>query len=723
MKQILFILFVMNIVAAKTVQVVDQQTGNGLPGVNITIVGTSDGLNTDLDGYFLLDDSYVGQSLKFSYIGYIDTTLNYSDISNVRKIQLSPDVLNLSSVEVISSKLEWEQADLPSLVTTVRTRDLVNQGSIELKEALQRDPSVVVEQGYSGTHEISIRGSNADEVLIIYDGIPLNSSYLGGFDLSWLNLNDIESLSIIKGAGTLKYGSGAFGGVVVLDPIRKGGTGFNMNYQTTDQNLKSYSLSDITQIGPLHARLTYSSKETLPFGFFNSDITAKRDFLNFYSTYALMDTANYFSFNYMDIREDVDPFPQLESNYADRYAQVKYHGKIGLLNNMIVQLMQRNNTSEEQNITDPAFEFSNETEEETQLASLENKLVLKNLVNLFKVELKQDIYTGKSNTRNVFWERDDNHHITLSQDWYALTDVFKYRSEIEVPFVDYIELNTSFRYDNIKLNKIHKAYWDGDIYIDSDSTDIFDQISRRSGFTLQKNRKNFRYQMFYTSGTNLRYPSMYDIYLRDHTTIYRYADSPLKPELIFSTELGLQASIQPSNPNSIFGTIDIQASVYKNKYNDKIYHTSIPRALPTPLNMISTELSGKELSVMASLFQDRMRVFIGTHRLDISSYTIFPNKPKFRDVAEIEFHNPRGNLRVQYFHEGKQYFGGTQDNINWVVQNLRGRENVNLYGSMNLKVAQKEYIIGVSLLNQLSDEDELNYFNQRKWLFNLGLSF
>ena len=229
--------------------------------------------------------------------------------------------------------------------------------------------------------------------------------------------------------------------------------------------------------------------------------------------------------------------------------------------------------------------------------------------------------------------------------------------------------------------------------------------------------------MFYTSGTNLRYPSMYDIYLRDHTTIYRYADSPLKPELIFSTELGLQASIQPAEPNAIFGTIDIQASLYKNKYNDKIYHTSIPRALPTPVNMTSTELSGKELSVMASLFQDRVRVFVGTHRLDISSYTIFPNKPKFRDVAELELNDSRGNLRLQYFHEGRQYYGGTSDNINWVVTELSGRENLNLYSSMNLRVAQKEYTVGVSLLNLLSHEDERNYFNQRKWVFNMGISF
>ncbi len=701
--------------------VVDQKTGLPLPGVNITIVGTVEGMNTDLNGYFLLDSNHQNRELKFSYMGYLDTTLSYSEVLVLQVIQLQPDVLSLGEVEVVSSKLEWEQADLPSIITVLRTRELVNQGSIEIKEALQRDPSVVVDESVTGKHEISIRGSNANEVLIIYDGIPLNSSYAGGFDLSWLNLNDIESISIIKGAGTLRYGSGAFGGVLLLKPVQSGASGISMNYQTTDRHLKSFSVSDVLQLGSLRTRLTYSGQEHLPLGYYNDEITSQREFINLYASYALKDSTNSFSFNHIDIAETVDPWTSYEKQLSDTYTQLKYSGDLFGVMNTTVQLLKRNKGDQLSDLTDPRFEFSNIIDEQTELASIESKVVSKAIINLVKLEMKQDFFSGVSTTRNVTWAHDEHHEIALTQKWIALTDIFKYRTEIEVPFVDFIELNTSFRYDNIELDKTHKAFFDSVNYINETISDNHKQVSRRSGVTLSKKQKNLRYQLFYTAGTNLRYPSMNDLYLRDHTTIVIYQDSPLTPELNSSSEFGLQASIQSVNQQSILENIDVQASIFKNRYSDKIYYKQIPRALPTPLNMPSTQLGGFEMSIMSSLLNDRLRLLAGTSRLNISSYTIFPNKPKFRDVVEVDLNHHRGTLRLQYFHEGKQFYGGSVDNINWIVTELPSRENLNLYSSFKLILAEKEYVIGLTALNLLSSKDEQNYFNQRKWTLNFSV--
>ena len=731
MKKTILLLLFFSMNWASKIQLVDQQTTAPLPGVNITIVGTDQGLLSDLDGYFNLEDRYRGQNLKFSYIGYIDTTLNYLDIYDIQVIYLTPDVLSLSSVEVVSSKLEWEQEDLPSLVSILRTRDLVNQGSIELKEALQRDPAVTIGESFDGSQEISIRGSNSNEVLIIYDGIPLNSSYIGGFDLSWINLNDIESVSIIKGSGTLKYGSGAFGGVVVLDPILKAKPGLGINYQASDRQLNSYSVSDILSAGKFNARATFSSKEYLPYGPFNPDTHSSRDFLNLYATYGLQDTSNYFSFNYMDISEKVEPNLQLSRQSADTYSQIKYNGQIGFFKNMIIQFLQRSNTAQDWDGMTPRIEFEDETAEKTNWASIENKTILKNMVNLLKVEYKEDEFVGLSTTRYLSFDRVEQHDITLSQTGYAITNIFKYRSEIEVPFIDFMELNASFRYDDNKLNDVHRAYSDGEKFLNEENDSNHGHISKRNGFTIQKSRKHLRYQFFYTSGTNLRYPSMNDFYYHARSTLARYKDNPLKPELNSSSEIGLQANIQPSSTTSIFETIEIQASLYKNNYFDKIYYIAIPGALfhaddyftiPTPVNLSVSDISGSEISVMAALFNDRLRLFAGTHRLKISSYTVFPNKPEFRDVIELELLDFGLNLRLHYFHEGKQYFGSTADNMNWDVKELEGRENVNLYASFIFKNGRKDYVLGLSVQNLLSDENEMNYFNQRHWTMSIGLS-
>ncbi len=724
MKHIFLILMTLSTGLASTnIQVIDKKTGKGLPSVNITIVGTVEGANTDIEGYFNLDEKYLTNDLKFSYIGYLDTTLSYHEVINLGLVELSQDVLNVEEVEVVSSKLEWEQTDLPSIVTVLRTKDLLDQGSIEIKEALQRDPSVIVDESANGTHEISIRGSNANEVLIIYDGIPLNSSRVGGFDLSWLNLNDIETISIIKGAGTLQYGSGAFGGVVVLEPAQATQNGISLNFQNTDRDLRSYSLSDDFHYGPVRARLTYSAQERLPLGYYNEDIISTRAFINFYSTVAMKNPGNYFSLNVIDISEIVDPLDQYENKLTDKYTQLKYTGDIFGSMNFGLQALKRTRGSILTNTTDPDFGYSDDSSEELELFALESKFVSKTLINFFKLEFRRDYFQGVSQTSNIAWDHIDQHEVTLGQDWYSFTDIIKYRTDIEVPFVDYIELNTSFRYDNISLSKQHRAFWDDELYIDDDISDAYDQVSKRSGVTMSKKRKNLRYQLFYTSGTNLRYPSMNELYLRDQTTIVAYQGTQLNPELNSSSEVGLQASIQPKNQNSFIETIDFQASIYKNRYVDKIYNMYIPRALPTPINATATELSGMELSVMSSMFDDVLRIYTGRTMVDISSFTIFPNKPEFKDVAEVELNFRVGNIRLQYFQEGKQFFGGTTDNMNWYTIQLDGRENVNLYSSIKLHLLGIEYVVGLTALNLLSEEDEQNYFNQRKWTLNLGLSF
>jgi len=705
------------------IQVIDNKTGEALPGVNITIVGSSDGMNTEINGHFELDDKYMHDSLRFSYMGYVDTTLSYHQVLNLRVVRLNPDILNMKEVEVVSSKLEWEQTDLPSIVTVLRTKDLVNQGSVEIKEALQRDPSVVIDESAVGEHEISIRGSNANEVLIIYDGIPLNSSYAGGFDLSWLNLNDIESISIIKGAGTLRYGPGAFGGVVLLTPVKSGSTGLSLNYQSTDRHLNAYSISDVLRLGSLRTRLTYSGQQRLPLGYYNEDIISTRAFINFYSTYALRDTSNYFSLNVIDISEEVDPFPLFEEQKRDKYIQLKYTGEMFGSMNIGFQALKRNKGDEQVNDLDPILNYANNSKEETELIAMESKMVFKTIINYTKLEAKNDYFKGVSNTKNIHWEYDDRHEISLEQKLYSFTDIFKFRTDIDIPYVDFIELNASYRYDKIQLDKSHQAQRDGKVFIDDFLEDKYDQISKRSGFTISKTQKHFRYQLFYTAGTNLRYPTMYEMYLRDQTTIGIYQDSPLYPELNSSSEFGLQASIRPKNERSVFGTFDFQASFYRNRYIDKIHTVSIPRALPTPINEPSSDMTGFEFSGMTSMFGDLVNLYFGRTVVDISSFTVFPNKPEFRDVVESEFRVKSGSLRLQYFHEGKQFYGGTPDNLIWYIWELPGRENVNVYSSWKFKTSGKEYVLGISALNILSEENETNYFMQRKWTASLGISF
>jgi len=722
MKKTVLLLLFYSLSQANTIQVLDKQTSAPLPGVNITIVGSVEGLNTDMDGYFNLEDRHRGQELKFSYIGYVDTTLSYMDIFSVQVIYLVPDVLNLASVEVISSKLEWEQTDLPAIVTVLPAREMIDQGVTEVKEILERDPSVVVTESFSGEQQISIRGSNANEVMIIYDGIPMNSGYQGRFDLSWLNLNDMESVSIIKGAGTLRYSSGAFGGVVVIEPQKVGRSSLMVNAQRDDQELTSYSISDVLQWKNLRTRVTYSNREFIPYGSQPGSLVSKRGFLNLYAGYAFQDTSNILGVGHVVINESRAPTENYEDNYQDQYTQIRYQGNVGILKQMNIQFLNRENSNYFMNHTGSDFLNSSDAGETSNMTVIENKYLGKSLINFVRLELRNDFHSSETRETNVKWNHLTVHNIELEQTRIAATEIAKYRIPLDLSLVDFMELNTSLRFDKIDLKKSHLATQDGENYINLVSNEAFDYLSKRNGFTLNKTRRDLKYQIFYSSGTSIRYPGMYDHYLRETTTIGRYQDDDLQPEINSSLELGIQLTIQPENWSDVLESIDVQFSSFKNRYVDKIYYRSIPRALPTPVNFsATTNLIGYEASTMIGLFDDAIRLFAGTTRLDISSYTIFPNKPKFKDVAEIEFGAKYGSLRLQYFHEGEKFYIGSLDGINYVVVGLSGRENLNLYASTNLPIWGRSIVFGVSVQNLMSPVDVPYYFDQRRWILNMGV--
>lgn len=108
--------------------------------------------------------------------------------------------------------------------TTVVTRDeLEVSGARSLADFLQRVPGVNVSRqgGILETATISIRGSSAEQVLILVDGEAQNTIWGGAVNINTIPLDRIESIEIIRGGGSALYGEGALGGVISIT-TRKG---------------------------------------------------------------------------------------------------------------------------------------------------------------------------------------------------------------------------------------------------------------------------------------------------------------------------------------------------------------------------------------------------------------------------------------------------------------------------------------------------------------------
>jgi vitamin B12 transporter len=123
----------------------------------------------------------------------------------------------LTETVVVTATLSPETPDeAPAASTALEGEELREQGLVSVEEALRRVPGAsVVRSGNPGkVSSFFVRGANSNQVLVLYDGIELNTPFFGGYDLSHLSLSDVERVEVVRGPFSALHGSQAIGGVV-----------------------------------------------------------------------------------------------------------------------------------------------------------------------------------------------------------------------------------------------------------------------------------------------------------------------------------------------------------------------------------------------------------------------------------------------------------------------------------------------------------------------------
>jgi TonB-linked SusC/RagA family outer membrane protein len=194
-------------------KVTSAEDNQGMPGVNVLIKGTSQGVITGNDGAYTINIRSTDDILVFSFVGF-NTEEIAVDSKTIIDVVLVPGITSLETVVVMgySSK---KRSEITSAVTTVTSDKLKDVTANDIGTMLQgKVPGIQVVNG-SGSPgslpDIRIRGvssfSAPKDPLYVVDGI------IGGtFDP-----NDVETITVMKDAGsTALYGSQANGGVIVV---------------------------------------------------------------------------------------------------------------------------------------------------------------------------------------------------------------------------------------------------------------------------------------------------------------------------------------------------------------------------------------------------------------------------------------------------------------------------------------------------------------------------
>ena len=189
----------------------------GLPGVSVSIKGTSIGIVTDIDGNYSVQAPNQA-TLVFSFIGYKTQEVPVNNRTSIN-IKLEENVVGLSEVVVVGYGTQ-KVKDLTSSITTVKTEELVKTPTGQAMQALQGKVAglQVVSSGAPGdSPTIRIRGvgsypgSNNEAPLYVVDGMFFSN-------IDFLNTADIASMSVLKDASASAiYGVRAANGVVLIE--------------------------------------------------------------------------------------------------------------------------------------------------------------------------------------------------------------------------------------------------------------------------------------------------------------------------------------------------------------------------------------------------------------------------------------------------------------------------------------------------------------------------
>ncbi len=221
--------------------VVKDKTGETIPGANIVVKGTTNGTVTDIDGNFSLSVPANG-TLEVSYIGYKTQEIAVGNQTTL-DIVLASNVEELDEVVVTALGIRREKKALGYAMQEIKTESMGEIRSESVANMLQgKVAGVQISQsatGVGGSTRVVLRGTTSlsgnNQPLWVVDGMPISDKQAGsadqwsGIDYSGaaaeINPEDIESISVLKGANAAAmYGSRAQNGVIIVT-TKKGKSG------------------------------------------------------------------------------------------------------------------------------------------------------------------------------------------------------------------------------------------------------------------------------------------------------------------------------------------------------------------------------------------------------------------------------------------------------------------------------------------------------------------
>lgn len=657
----LFLILATNFASAQHIiikgRVVDSKSGKAVQGANIllkdSIIGSASAQNGSFT--FRIKKSYFNDSLKV-VITHIAYKRFVTDIGTLRAnpiINLELTVIRTPEIEIVGRRNTRAANDLPASVTTISVRENPGKAAMDVGDLLARESSIKIEEDVSGKKYVSIRGSNADEVLVLYDGIPLNSGNNNVANLSEINLLDIDRIEVIKGSNTSIYGTGIFGGVINIVPRSDSERTVQFNTRKGTFNTKDFSFHTSGNFGKIQSRYNFRTTESLKKSeFFN--IPNNQIYHSAHISYEGVQRKIKVSARI----SDADYLDLLTLNNRDEIsttASIVYSGPLLILKDLSMTGLYRSN-SQKENFVDALFEkgkeiyYREEVEDINWLWRIEDREVHGNWEYFYGFDHKSTDFKGLIDIENVNLGLNYSDEVLLSRTEKGIFGIAKMHGALSSDLIQYTDWDISVRYYDIETNRTAVNLRSSA----NTGSDSYNGIIYKLGFKTGGGTDLSKYYLFLTRGNNIKSPSLRQLFNADNNEILDYRGQILRPERNFSTEIGAHYEFSRSSEMNYFSELGVHTAWFKNEYLDKIIEFQPIIGPPIPINSKTASTIGLDIQTDITLIRDLLSFNMGALILKLNNQAAFPFKPDKKLTATGTLRRGNFQLSATWFHEGEQ---------------------------------------------------------------------
>jgi len=721
-------------------RVLDLNTLRPIVGVNIYVKDSNIGTYSDISGKFSLSLHNISKDtiVIFQHIGYDTVHSSVSKIITDYEVKLQSRLIQTQMIEVEAFAGNMHiKKDLPQPMSVIDSKQFEIKGYVDAGDLLRTDNSVQVDEELSGKKTISMRGGNPDEVIILYNGIKMNNTYDNVFDLSLIDLSDIDRFEVIKGSNTSLYGPEAFSGVVNIVPKYKNDYSIRFQQRFGTYASGNWGLHLYQNFGRLYGNFSYKQggavRNIASENEEDAELENKSENYTGNITYHLSETSDgnpISSLNLMYVRTRLDYYNELDNesllNFNQMLSSRYYNDIYDLTISSAYQWL-----DETQDIYSSNYLLEKDVKNTSLYLNIEKTIDISRFEMLFS-------YQFKNSELKYVEDRTDLNEIPYGVEkarfnryHHGIASVIKFKAPSQSESVQVMDFDISVRYDNIIDKQNDSQLRDSTLEVEEYSFNMFEK-NNWSKFTtkfstyLVGGDETFVYNAYMNLGTNIKFPTLYQqISVPQSIDRLVYNSPNLKPEKNHSLELGLVLMREIRKNNGIFGW-QVNANYFKNSYENKFRSFLIP-GFPVSFydNVKIASISGFEIKPIVYLLNKKITAEFGLSKYNISEKAAFPFKYDFKRTLNVQLNHEGYSLQVFWFTEGEQ--------LGW-IRNTDGRltelilpeyNNLDIHFNKFYELYQFKLFLNFSARNIFDDDFQLNglTIRDRRFYLTFGLQY